>query len=91
MGPAGSQDDALARQLLKAGITIDLQNTAEVGKVRRRPFGLAVGAVEVNNRRRIGTVPRLIIARVDPQATGLGPTTARIENRDRRVVGKELG
>lgn len=44
MGPAGRDNDPFSRQPLKAGIAIDLQNTAEVREVERRPFGLAVGS-----------------------------------------------
>ena len=53
-------------------------------------LGLAIGAVEVDRRRRIRSGPRSIIAGIDPQPPGLGAAAAGIEHRHRRIVGKEL-
>lgn len=58
--------------------------------MRDRPFGTAIGAVEVDGSRRIGAGPRPIVPGIDPQPTGPGPTPSRIEHRDRRVVGEQL-
>src|SRR6202022_4344805 len=59
--------------------------------MRGRPFGSAVGTVEVHRRRRIGSTPRPIIPSVDPAPAGLGAATTRIEYRGWRVVGNQLG
>ena len=59
--------------------------------MRRRSLGLTIRAVEVYSRRRLWTGPRPIVARIHPQPACLGPTTAGVEHRDRRIVGEELG
>ena len=78
------------RQLLEPGISVDLQNAAEAVQMRRRPFGLAVRAVEVDGGRRVRPVPGAIVAHIDPEPPGLGPAAAGIEHRDRRIVGEQL-
>ena len=57
--------------------------------MRGGTLGLAVGAVEIDRRRRIGSVPGPVIAGVDPEPAGLGAAAAGIEHRDRRVVGEQ--
>ena len=77
-------------QPFEAGIAVDLQDAAESFEVSGRTLGLAIGAVEVDGRRRIGPAPGPVVARVDPQPAGLGAAAAGIEHRDRRVVGEDL-
>src|SRR6516165_11851390 len=92
MGPAGSEHHRAARgQALEPGIAIDLQDARKAAEVRRRSLSLAIRAVEVYSRRRLWTGPRPIVARIGPQPACLGPTTAGVEHRDRRIVGEELG
>ena len=91
MCPAGGQDDIAAdSQPLKAGIAIHLQNAAEALQMRSRSLALAVGTVEVDGGRRVGSVPASLLPRIDPQPPRLGPSPARIEHRNRRVVGEDL-
>ena len=52
--------------------------------------GAAIGAVEKSSRRSRGSAERPIIANVDPQPTGFGPTQAGCEHRHRGVVGVDL-
>ena len=91
MGPTGGQDDIATRgQPFEPGITVDLQNAVESLEVRSRALRLAIGAIEVDGRRRIGATPRPIVARIDPQSAHLGAAAAGVEHRDRCVVGKDF-
>ena len=78
-------------QPLEPGIAIDPQDALKAAEMRRRSLGLTIRAVEVYSRRRLWTGPRPIVARIHPQPACLGPTTAGVEHRDRRIVGEELG
>ena len=53
------------------------------------PLGAAIRTVKKEGGRRIGTVPRPVIAGIHPEPAGPGAAAARIEHRDRRVVGKQ--
>src|SRR5437870_4968760 len=75
---------------VEAGITVDLKDAAEPGQMRSRTFGLSIGTVEIDRSRRIAAVPGAVITGVDPQPPGLGAATARIEHRDRGVIGEQL-
>src|SRR5215467_5371760 len=92
MGPEGSEHHRAARgQPLEPGIAIDLQDARKAAEVRGRSLSLAIRAVEVDSRRRLWAGPRPIVSRIDPQPACLGPTTAGVEHRDRRIIGEELG
>ena len=90
VGPTGRQHDARRDQLLEPGIAIDLQGALEPLQMHDRTLGSAIGAIEVDGRRRIDPTPGPIIAGIDPQAAGLGAAASRIEHWDRRVVGEQL-
>src|SRR5689334_17213926 len=55
-----------------------------------RMLATAIGAVEVDRRRRRGTAERAVVADIDPQSSGPGAAKARLQHRDRRVVGVDL-
>jgi hypothetical protein len=55
-----------------------------------RSLGLAVRREQINSCRRFRSAPRPLLACVDPEPSRLGSPTARIEYRDRRVIGKEM-
>jgi hypothetical protein len=87
---ARGQLDAVGAQSFEAGITVDLNHAFEPRQVNSRTLGPTIGAVEVNNRRRIRSTPGSVIAGVDPKPTSLGAAAAGIEHRDRRIVGEQL-
>jgi hypothetical protein len=90
MIPAGCQHDIAALgQPLKGGTAVDLNDALELRQVSSGAFGPVIRAVEVNPRRRLGSVPGPIITSIDPEPGGLGATAAGIEHRDRRVVGEQ--
>jgi len=62
----GKQDVAASGEPFEARVAIDLENAAESFEVSSRTFRLAVGAVEVDGRWRVGTGPSPIVARIDP-------------------------
>ena len=91
MSPARRQlDIAAVAKPLEAGITVDLNDAFELRQMRGGTFGPAIGAVEIDRRRRIGPVPGPVIAGIDPEPAGLGAASAGIEHRDRGVVGEQL-
>ncbi len=91
VGPAGCElDVAAVAEPIEAGITVDLNDALELGQMRSGTLGLAIGTVEIDRRRRIGSIPGPVIAGVDPEPAGLGAAAAGIEHRDRRVVGEQL-
>jgi hypothetical protein len=53
-------------------------------------LGPAIGAVEIDRGRWIGSAPGPVVAGIDPEPAGLGATPARIEHRDRGVIGEQL-
>ncbi len=76
---------------LEPGIAVDLQDAAEPFQVSRRALRLAIRAVEIDGRRRIRPSPGAVVARIDPEPPGLGPTSAGIEHGNGRIVGEQLG
>jgi hypothetical protein len=50
----------------------------------------AIGAVEVDRRRRRGTAERAVVTDIDPQSSGPGAAKPWLQHRDRRVVGVNL-
>jgi hypothetical protein len=90
MGPARRQlDIAAGTQPLEPGVTVDLNDSSEPRQMRGGTLGAAIGTVEIDGRRRIGSVPGPVIAGVDPEPAGLGAAAARIEHGDRRVVSEQ--
>ena len=55
-----------------------------------RMLATAIGAVEVDRRRRRGSAERAVIADIDPQSSSPGAAKAWLQHRDRRVVGVDL-
>jgi hypothetical protein len=55
MRPAGRELN-IGTKPFEAGIAIDLHNAFELGQMRGGALGLAVGAVEIDRSRRIGSV-----------------------------------
>ena len=91
MRPAeGEVHVALLGERAIAGIAVDLENALEAGKMRDRLRGLAVGRVDVGDRRRVGSAPGPVVPRIGPELAGLGPPPTRIEHRRRRLVGEQL-
>ena len=90
MRPASREHNVAAvSQPFEAGITIDLQSAAESFEMSGWTLGTAIGAVDINRGRRLRSIPRSIIAGIDPEPAGLGAAAAGIEHRDRCVVGKQ--
>ncbi len=58
--------------------------------MQHRTLGLTVGRVKINRRRRLGSGPWPLLADINPQAPCFGTPAARIEHRDRRVVGEQM-
>src|SRR5215472_502671 len=91
MRPTCGKNDVTVRgQLLEAGIAIDVQKALEVFEVSRRPFGFAIGREHVDRRRRCRSSPTALIASVDPETPSLRSSSAGVEYRHRRVIGKEM-
>ena len=91
VAPTSCERDALfVGQLLEAGISVHMQDALEGGKMCDRSLGLAVRREQINSCRRFRSAPRPLLACVDPEPSRLGSPTARIEYRDRRVIGKEM-
>ena len=58
VGPAeGEADVALLGERAIAGVAVDLKDALEAGKMRDRLRGLAVGRVDIGDRRRVGSAP----------------------------------
>ena len=90
--PAEGQRHRAARgEARVAGIAVDLQHAGEAGEMRDRPLVLAVGRVDIGDRRRLGPAPGPVVAGIGPELAGLGPPAAGIEHRRRRLVGEQLG
>ena len=47
-------------------IAVDLQDALEAGEMADRPLGLAIGRIDIDDRRRVGAAPWPIIPRVGP-------------------------
>ena len=74
----------------KAGVAGDLKDALEARKMRDWLGGLAVGRVDVGDRRRVGSAPGTVVPRIGPKLPGLGSPAPRIERRRRRLVGEQL-
>src|SRR3954465_646884 len=87
MRPAEDEPDLPGRsvleQALEPRVAVHLQDASELGQVGRRVLALAVLGVEVDHRRRGAAAPGPIVDRVTPEPSGLGPTPAGVEHRQR--------
>src|SRR5882757_1757617 len=91
MRPAAGLDNPSAgEQLVKPGITVDVDDAAEVLQMRLRMFALAVGRVEEQSRWRPRAGEWPLIADVGPQPAGLGLAGARREDRHRGIVDVQV-
>ena len=86
----GEAHVALLGERAIAGVAVDLENALEAGKMRDRLGSLAVGRVDIGDRRRVRSAPGPVVSRIGPELAGLGPTATRIEHRRRRLVGEQL-
>jgi hypothetical protein len=89
MGPACRQlNIAAGAQPLKARITVDLNHTSELCQMRSGTLGPTIGTIEIDDCRRVRSVPGPVITGVDPEPAGFSTAAAGIEHRDRCVVGE---
>jgi hypothetical protein len=62
MRPAERKPDVAALgELAVAGIAVDLQDSLEAVEMSKRPLGLAVGCIDIDDARRIGAAPWLVV------------------------------
>ncbi len=71
----------------EAGVAVGMQEAATARQQRVRVFGLAVRRITIEGSGRRRGAKRTLVAHRRPLPAGLGPPPARIEHRDRRVVG----
>jgi hypothetical protein len=93
--PTKGQDRCVVRcagdQAAKPGITIDLKQPAEALQMGCRMLALTIFTIDIRGRRMTGSRPRTVVDRVAPQPPGLGAAAARIQHRQRGIVGNHLG
>jgi hypothetical protein len=87
---SGKNDVTTAGQPLESGITIDMQDALEPFEMRDGTLCFAVRRKDVDCGGRRGSAPWSLIARIDPEPSRLGAAAARIEHRNRRIVGEEM-
>lgn len=92
MAPAECQRHAVTRGYRAiAGIAIDLQHTDEAAEVSHRTFAFAIGRVDIDDARWIGSLPWPVVTSIGPELTGLGLPSTWIKHRGSRLVCEELG
>jgi len=95
VAPADGALDAGVRgisdQPAKPRVAIDLEKTTEPFQVSGGVLALPVFAVNTSGGGVTDTTPGPIVDRVAPQPAGLRLSLARIEHRQRRVIGEHLG
>ena len=72
----------------KAGIAVRLQEAMEVGQLRARVLGLAIGRIAIDDRWRCPAAERPFVAQVDPKPLGLAH--AGRPHRHRGIVDVQL-
>jgi hypothetical protein len=89
--PAGGENDvALGRELFEADIAIDMQHALEVLKMRYRALGLSIRREQVDGRRRLGSGPWPLLARIDPDLDHV-PEEGRAFHLTGKVVELDIG
>ena len=58
--------------------------------MRRGALGLAVGRIDIDDARRIGSAPGSLIAGIGPELPGFRSAASRIQHRGGRLVGEEF-
>jgi hypothetical protein len=92
MCPAeGELDLAGLGQGAVPGIAVNLQDAAESLEMLDRAFRLAVGGIDISNRRRGGPAPGPVVPGIGPELAGLGPAASWIKHRSAGLVGEQLG
>ena len=78
MRPAeGEAHVALFCERAIAGVAVDLKDALEAGEMRDRLRGLAVGRIDIGDRRRVRSAPGPIVSRIGPELAGLGAPATR--------------
>src|ERR1700752_1417614 len=91
MGPARRFDDlAAVIEMMKAGISVGLQNPTESLQMLPGMLPFAIGRVRKPHGRRRAVARRAIITNIRPQPTRLGLAPSWRQYRDRRIVGVDL-
>ena len=95
VGPAEGELNAGVRGVpdhaAKPRVAIDLEQTAEPFQVSGGVLTLPIFAVNISGRRVTWAAPGPVVNRVAPQPPGLRLSSARIEHRQRRIVGEHFG
>ena len=55
-----------------------------------RPFGLAIGSVDIGDGGRVRAAPGPVVAGIGPELAGLGAAASGIEHRGGGLVGKQF-
>lgn len=91
MGPTGREHDVpIGGQSLKACIAVDVQHALEALQMRGRTFAPAIRREQINRRRRFRSAPWPLFTGIDPESPRFRAPSARIEHRNRRVVGEQM-
>lgn len=91
MAPAESQQHGvLGGQRPITTVAIDLQNPDEAVEMGHWALRFAVRCIDINDTRRIASLPRSIITRIGPELARFSLAAPRIEHRSCRLVGKKL-
>ena len=89
--PAGCERHFGARgNLLEPGIPIDMKNTLEVPEMGNRSLSFPVRREQEHCSGRVCSAPAALLTGIDPEPTGPGLSAARIEHRNRRIVGEQM-
>ena len=70
---------------------VHLQHTGKAGQGTRHALALAIGRMDLDDRRRRIPAPGAVVTGVGPELPVLGPAPAGIEHRDGGLVGEPLG
>ena len=91
MGPAERQFyvTALGQDPI-AGIAVDLEDAGKTREVDDRPFGLAIGSVDIGDGGRVRAAPGPVVAGIGPELASLGAAASGIEHRGGGLVGKQF-
>lgn len=91
MRPAeGERHAVLLRQRAIAGVTVDLHDACEAGKMHERLLGFSVLRIDIDGDRRICAAKRPVVARISPELAGLGAPPSGVEHRRLCLVGEDF-